>query len=264
MSLILTVSRNKLLKIPMKHFLAIGSLMVALASIGAPQAKAQAAASAPAPSSAPAPKPGGFKPIVFHPSSDDSGGVLPIQVGGGSRGGEVVPISVLVPDHVALTTQAQPSLYWYQGAETKHYCEITLSEPKHPKPLLELKTSESTPAGIHAIRLSKFKVELKPGVVYQWSVAVVVDPENRSQDTIARGVIKRVDPSPDLAAKLAAASDTDKAAIYAENSIWYDALQSISDQIAQNPKDQGLRDERADLLTQVGLKGKEMEETAVK
>ena len=247
----------------MKNLLLIGSLVLVISTV-----RVSAQATAPAPGgAATAPAPAEHKHLVFHPTSDDSGGVAPIQVGGGSRGGteaDVVPISVLVPDHLALTTQAQPSLYWYQPSETKHFCEITVSEPKHPKPLVELKTSDTTPPGIHAIRLSKFNVELKPDVVYQWSVALVLDPENRSQDIIARGVIKRIIPAPDLASKLAAASEADKAVIYAQNSIWYDALQSISDQIAQNPKDQGLRDERADLLSQVGLKGKEMEETAVK
>jgi len=257
----------------MKHFIAIGSLIIALTSVpGTPPTNAPASSPAPAPTTAAATastalKPHAFKPLVFHPSNDDSGGVLPIQVGGGSRGdkaADFVAITVLVPNRVALTTQAQPSLYWYQSKATKTPCEITVTEPKHPKPLVELTTSDSTPPGIHAIRLSKFKVNLKPNVVYEWSVAVVLDPENRSQDIVARGVIKRVDPSPDLAAKLAAAGNDDKAAIYAENSIWYDALQSISDQIENAPQDAVLRDERAFLLSQVGLKGKDMEETVVK
>jgi hypothetical protein len=223
-----------------------------------------ASAQTPAPAPAPAaPDAGPAKPhhIVFHPTATADAGVDAIQVGGGSRGGENlgVDLMTLVPEkHVALTTQAQPSLYWYQSKATEAQCEVTLTQPKVAKPLLILKTSKTTPAGIHAIRLSKFNVELKPNVVYQWSVAVVVDPTSRSGDIYARGVIKRIDPSPELAAKLAA-PDADKAAIFAENGIWYDALQSISDQIDKAPTDQGLKDERASLIDQVGLKGAEME-----
>jgi hypothetical protein len=202
--------------------------------------------------------------IVFHPVASDDGSVAPIQVGGGSRGGPDIGLTleVLVPNQIALTTQAQPSLYWYQSAAAKTQCEVTVTEPKNPKPLLVLTTGKTTPAGIHAIRLSKFNKSLKPGVTYKWSVAVVVDPENRSQDIIANGVIKRIDPSPDLKAKLAAAPDGDKAGVYAENSIWYDALESISDQIDKAPTDAGLRSERADLLKQVGLDGAQMESTS--
>ena len=67
---------------------------------------------------------------------------------------------------------------------------------------LNSKSTAPTPASIHAIRLTKFNIKLKPNVLYRWSVAVVVDPENRSQDIIANGVIKRIDPSSALATQL--------------------------------------------------------------
>jgi hypothetical protein len=199
--------------------------------------------------------------MIFHPPGGVSGGILPIRVGGGSRGGAADDLSVetLVPDQIALTTQGQPSLYWYQSKAAKTQCEVTLTEPKNPQPLLLLKSSAPTPAGIHAIRLTKFKVELKPNVIYRWSVAVIVDPENRSQDIVANGIIKRIDLSPELASKLGQVSDTDKPALYAENGIWYDALQSISDQIDRAPQDATLLQERADLLKQVGMDGVKME-----
>ncbi|HEV3271665.1 MAG TPA: DUF928 domain-containing protein [Candidatus Methylacidiphilales bacterium] len=215
----------------------------------------------PAPPASGAPVPAPPRLLIFHAPAGDSGGILPIRVGGGSRGGAAddLSIEVLVPDHVALTTQAQPSLYWYQSKEAKTQCEVSVTEPKNPKPLLLLKSSAVTPAGIHAIRLSKFDIKLKPNVVYRWSVAVVVDPRNRSQDIIANGVIKRIDPSPELAGKLGQASETDKPALYAENGIWYDALQSISDQIDHAPQDASLRQERAGLLKQIGMDGVKMD-----
>jgi hypothetical protein len=222
---------------------------------------APALAAPPASPSAGTPAPAAFHPMIFHPPGGVTGGILPIRVGGGSRGGpmEDLSLTVLVPLQIALTTQAQPSLYWYQSKPAKTLCEVTVTEPKNPKPLLMLKSGAATPAGIHAIRLSKFDIHLKPDVTYKWSIAVVVDPANRSQDIVANGVIKRITPSPDLAAKLAQASDADKASIYAENGIWYDALQSISDQIDKSPKDMSLRQERASLLDQVDMKGAAMD-----
>jgi hypothetical protein len=207
-----------------------------------------------------------LKKVIFRPPGDESGGILPIRVGGGSRGGPSngLSLEVLVPDEVALTTQAQPSLYWYQskGAETP--CEVTLIEPKNPKPLLVLKTTEPTPQGIHAVRLGKFKVQIKPNVLYRWSVAVVVDPQNRSEDIVANGLIKRIDPAPTLSGQLEKAAPQDRAALYAGSGIWYDALQSISDQIDQAPMDASLRDERDALLKQIGMDGAKMEANAFK
>ena len=197
---------------------------------------------------------------MFHQPEGVAGDSVALRSGGGSRGMNTggLDLYVLVPDQLALTTQAQPSLYWYQNKTADAQCEVTVTEPKNPKPLLVLKTGKSTPAGIHAIRLSKFNVELKPNVVYKWSVAVVLDPAERSGDVIASGAIKRIDPSPEMTGKLAA-PDADKASIFAENGLWYDALQSISDQIDKAPSDKNLRDERASLLDQVKLPGADME-----
>lgn len=195
------------------------------------------------------------KSVHFQDPDDDSGGVLPNRVAGGSRGGpaDAPTLEVLVPDHVALTTHARPSLYWYQSKACKVACEVGVTEPKKPKPLLLYQTDGSTSAGVHAFRLSKFEVELKPSILYRWSVAVIVDPKNRSQDVVAYGVIKRIELSPEKAKKLAETPDQDKPAFYAENGIWYDALQSLTELINKDPKNAALLQERQNLLKQVGL-----------
>jgi hypothetical protein len=42
--------------------------------------------------------------------------------------------------------------------------------------------------------------------------------------------------------------------VYAEAGIWYDALSVLTAQIEANPENKTLRETRADLLRQVGLK----------
>jgi Domain of Unknown Function (DUF928) len=202
---------------------------------------------------------------VYHPP-EISGGILPIRVGGGSRGAgsDDMTVEVLVPDQIALTTRVQPSLYWYQSKAAKTRCEVTLTQPEVARPLLVLQSTGPTPAGIHAIRLGDYKVKLAPKVVYKWSVAVVTDAENRSEDIIANGVIEYREPSPDLAAKLASGDDSNRASLYAAAGIWYDALDALSTLIEKNPHDRALQDQRAALLTQVGLNGARIEETTFK
>jgi hypothetical protein len=200
---------------------------------------------------------------VYHPP-EISGGILPLRVGGGSRGanGDGIAIEVLVPDHIALTTREQPSLYWYQSKAAKTLCEVTLTQPKKAKPLLVLRSATPTEPGIHSIRLADFKVKLTPNIIYKWSVAVVLDPANRSEDIIANGIIEFVTPSPQVAAQLGEATDANRAAIYADAGIWYDALDSLSDLIEKNPGNQTLQDQRSQLLTQVGLDGAKIGKSA--
>ena len=132
--------------------------------------------------------------------------------------------------------------------------ELTLLQENKAKPLVQVKIDRSSKAGIQRLKLSDHGVKLAPGIEYQWVVALVTDSENRSSDLVASGVIKRIVPSSDLAAKISAAKPSDLARVYAEAGIWYDSLTALSDQIDASPDDKALKESRADLLGQVGLK----------
>ena len=191
--------------------------------------------------------------LLYKPPS--GAGNIPTRVSGGARGenGVDTVLFALVPDHLALTTQAQPSLFWFQSKPSKAKFELTVVEPKKPKPLVSLTSPDADKPGIHRIKLARYKVELQPDVTYEWSVAVVPDPENRSKDVIAKGVIKRVSPPGDLALRVEKAGDLERASAYAQAGIWYDALDAISNAIEANPNDASLREQRSSLLKQVGL-----------
>lgn len=89
---------------------------------------------------------------------------------------------------------------------------------------------------------------------YQWVVALVTDPDNRSTDLVASGAIKRVEPAAELKEKISRAAPAALPGIYAEAGIWYDALAAVSDQIEAQPDNKAVRESRSDLLGQVGLK----------
>jgi hypothetical protein len=191
--------------------------------------------------------------LLYKPPA--GAGNIPTRVSGGARGenGLNTVLLPLVPDHVALTTQAQPSLFWFQSKPAKAKFELTVVEPKNPKPLLSLASPDADKAGIHRIKLARYKVELKPDITYEWSVAIVPDAENRSKDVVAKGVIKRVEAPADLAMRVEKADNLERASAYAQAGIWYDALDAISNAIEANPKDASLKEQRASLLKQVGL-----------
>lgn len=179
-----------------------------------------------------------------------------MRVTGGSRGSgtEAVTLDVLAPDDVGLTTQEQPSLFWYQSQPAQAKFELTVLEANKPKPLVQISVDRALKAGIQRFRLSEHGAKLVPGVEYQWVVALVGDPDNRSTDLVASGAIKRVPPGSELKARVARATPDSLPGVYAEEGVWYDALAALADQIEANPKDNGLREARADLLRQAGLK----------
>jgi hypothetical protein len=173
----------------------------------------------------------------------------------GTRGwtDKLPSIYVLAPDHVGLTTRAQPTLFWYQSAPTNTRMELTIIVPHQPGWLLRVGIDKSDQPGIHRLSLERYHVTLVPGVIYKWTVALVPNPNSRSQDIIASDLIQRVEPDNELKGALARSQGLEKAGTYATNSIWYDALDSITNEIDAAPHERDLHFLRASLLEQGGL-----------
>jgi hypothetical protein len=177
------------------------------------------------------------------------------RVGGGTRGiteRESFFLQVLAPDHVGLTIQDQPRLYWYISKPVPYSIEFTIVERKAEKPLFEKIIKDLNTGGIQVISLANYGVHLQKYVRYKWFVTIVTDTERRSKDILAGGIITRVDVPPSLSAKLQEASSS-VPNIYAEEGFWYDALEAISKMIDASPNNVELRKQRSSLLEQVGL-----------
>jgi hypothetical protein len=191
-------------------------------------------------------------PVYKPPLRGSPGG----RVGGGTRGASLeaaVSLSVLVPDHVGVTLQSQPHLYWFISKKTTQPIEFTITEKDAVKPLLEARLKPLEKAGIQCIRLADQGVQLRPNVPYKWFVAVVTDPARRSRDILSGGMIELLPASADLSAKLGQTPKAKQPFVLAEEGIWYDALAGLSDRVDAAPKDLSLRKQRAALLDQVGL-----------
>jgi hypothetical protein len=176
------------------------------------------------------------------------------RVGGGTRGfGDLPTLGVLAPNHPGLTSQEQPSLYWYLSRLTAAPIELTVTAEQAAIPLLETRLTPPSQPGIQRVRLADYNVRLTPGVRYRWFVALIPDPNNRSQDILAGGVIERTTPSNTLQTQLQQMGTAQAPYLYAESGLWYDAVEAISELIAAAPQDAHLRQQRAMLLEQVGL-----------
>jgi hypothetical protein len=162
------------------------------------------------------------------------------RVGGGVRSGNAASpmIYTLAPDHIGQTVSAQPSFFWLLRGELSNDVAFvfTLIDDAHIDPLVEAELPRPLGEGIQRIDLSGYGVRLEPGTEYEWSVALVVNAESRSNDVVAVGWIDRVEPPVGLGA-------SPDARVFAANGLWYDALAAAAD-------DSSLRDA---LLRDVGL-----------
>jgi LysM repeat protein len=86
----------------------------------------------------------------------------------------------------------------------------------------------------------------------RWTLILVCDPDDPDGNEFARGWIRRVKPSPELAAELEKASLVDYPAIYAKAGLWFDALKYLA-AIRRKVGDAEIADEWANLMKQIDL-----------
>ena len=256
------------MKTPKLAVLAFAALLVALGvSAAEPKQTAEESGSAAAEqASAEKTSPEGASvPVSVRPPAANGGVVYqpPARgrpthtVGGATRGtGDKVPVLfVVTPDHVGQTTSAQPSLFWYvdRVPDASVRIEFTLFDEESIEPLVEKFLATPKRAGVHRIRLADYGVRLAKGSEYEWSVALILDPDDRSKDVLATGWIDRVETSAQLTSRLESEGRAQAAAVYANEGLWYDAFSALSDQIDREPGNEQLRQYQTALLRQVGL-----------
>ncbi len=157
------------------------------------------------------------------------------RVGGACRGTvkPTVPlptIELLAPDgHAGLTTSATPTLYFFVSRPVAWPTQFTISASAIPKPIAEVNIPAPTAAGIYALRTADYNIRLEPGVLYTWSVSVILDPKARSRDIVASASLLRATPDPRVESALRAAPVTGRAALLAQAGLWYDAIAAAAE-----------------------------------
>jgi hypothetical protein len=145
--------------------------------------------------------------------------------GGGSRGCalESTPVTILAPaDHVGLTTQARPKLFWYSANDSMLPMQISLVEPGVSEPIWVTEVQTGA-AGFNQVQLPDTVPELVVGRRYRWTVTRLCNIRRPSNNIYARGWIERVNPDA-IAQAATGLSSGDRVNAYAEAGLWYDAV----------------------------------------
>jgi hypothetical protein len=181
---------------------------------------------------APAPdQPPGAADAVYRPPLRGAPGG---RVGGASRGAMKPPaplptIELLAPaDHAGQTTGAAPTLYYFVSRPVAWPMQLTISAPLQPAPILEVTIPQARAPGIYPLRLADYRARLEPGIVYTWSVSIILDPKAWSRNIVASAAILRISPDP-ASGPVAAAAGSRQAALFARAGLWYDAVAAAFD-----------------------------------
>ena len=157
-------------------------------------------------------------------------------------------VTILAPTHVGQTLRKAPALFWYVDGvpPVESTVVFTLVTESQIEPVVERELPTPKQVGIQRIRLSEFGVTLELDVEYEWFVALVPDLEDRTRDSVGRGFVRRV-------AEGVPALDKGSPHAVAPRSLWYDALECVSNAIEAEPDNIALRAQRNALLRQAEL-----------
>ena len=177
---------------------------------------------------------------LFEPQTEGKPGRLE---GAGTRGG--CPTSgeftlLLPPNYFGLTLQASPSFYMYVPTRCQVPLELVLLDRQKQEILYQTTIETTGVPGIVRVDLTGSQAPaLEVGKTYYWEATLVMsgDSSDRSGDVYDFGWIRRVEPTAEFQRQLQNARDLEKANLYAETGIWYDALDLLAELRLQSEDD---------------------------
>lgn len=210
------------------------------------------------------------------PSSPNPNQPIPINRDTGGRRDTCIAqrdglLTALVPASGIGTTIADyPTVVWYIPRTTAWGVEFTLRDSKNQeiystKHAFDHYTGTTasgyseqfvvgTP-GLMSLKLpaSSGLPPLKIGEEYRWQLRLICDAIDRSGDYYVDGGFKRMEPDSTLARRLQQANSQQQVAIYADQRLWYETLNTLIELRRTNPNDRNLTDAWNKLLKSVGL-----------
>lgn len=190
---------------------------------------------------------------IYHPPDR---GAPKTRFIAGTRGeqSDIPDIFVLAPEQAGLTATDQPTLYWYLSKPVHAYdVELSVLGVNDEDPLLNVRIDGDILSGIHSFALSDHGVRLKRNMDYEFSASLVLDPDERSKDIFAMGVVRSVDANSSVAAMISDGATDRQHFVWAAQGYWYDAIHAVSQLINQDPMVPLYRQQRTALLEQENL-----------
>ena len=142
-----------------------------------------------------------------------------------------VNLTAIVPrGNSGLTTAKRPTFWVYLPQTSARQAILAIKEGNNPHWQQSINLTEK--AGIMGIEMPQHAPALELGKNYQWAVILVCGDQPNPNDPVVTAGIKRIDRSQIRGKQSIATAGLGKAALYASQGIWYDALDIL---IAEKP-----------------------------
>lgn len=167
--------------------------------------------------------------------------------------------SIFPDDDLGYTTDRYPAFQWYMPGNQASHVEFNLYEVISDdegifQPVYQTAFIPSPAAGIATLQLPQTLgvTPLQPDTYYYWSVEVYC-PNDTVATMMAEGFVELLIPDPLLESALANSNEIGRAAIAAENSLWFDATRALTEYRQTQPDNYEAVTSWQTLLESIGL-----------
>ena len=158
-----------------------------------------------------------------------------------------LPLTALIPEsQIGLTTVANPALFFYVPQTSAPELELVVQNENDQNVHTQTYKSNNK-AGIVRLRLPVNSLAVNKQ--YKWKLSLICNPQDKSQNKAVAGLVQRVLPNAQLIKKLQQATRQERAFVYAEAGVWYDALATVAQLRYLRPNNQELASDWEGLLT---------------
>jgi hypothetical protein len=155
-----------------------------------------------------------------------------------------------------LTTAERPSFWFYLPYDRQWIQEIEfVLQTEQNQNLDRIPISIPATAGIIRVQIPPTASPLQPGIPYRWffKVRVACNPAQPPTLSYVEGWVERVELDEAWNDRLRQASLLQRAELYAEQGIWYDALTTLAELHRDRPDDAAIAADWTALLRSIGL-----------
>ncbi len=210
--------------------------------------------------------------FVQQPEFPDSGTPVGRRRGAAGRGNCTVdqPLTALVPainktldegqgkaTYVwAKTVAERPTFSYYLPYSPKSLRSIEFVLQKGEDDVYRAPVALPQRPGIVSVSLPSTAKPLEIGEKYHWFLKISMNCDSQQLSDgkdYVEGWVQRVELNPNLARQLEAATPQQRAALYAANGIWHEALTTLAALRLVNAEDATLKDDWTELLQSTGL-----------
>ncbi|AFY58624.1 protein of unknown function (DUF928) [Rivularia sp. PCC 7116] len=184
-------------------------------------------------------------------------GKSPVTAGAATRGGCDTKQNLVTPlmpkEKLGLTFDERPTFYWHTSKSNAETAEFLLLDDNDDL-VYEANVNLPKKPGIFAFTLPPEAPGLKTNKQYHWYLSVNCSSEETDDIVTVEGWVERTKPNLATWIKLNKSTPKYRSKIYADASIWHEAITNVAQQRCIAPYDSTMVLYWNQLLTSVGLK----------